>query len=764
MKGRILIFVVCFFAFSANAQEAVLAGKDKESTTDSTQQRDRLLEHLSAAEKYQIAGDFGRAALENEALLAIALRRSGLIAIEEGRFADASSIFEKAVKFAEGADNRTNLAVAYMRQNRFDDALAQAKVATALDPEHKGANYILGNIYYAKEEYELALPQLENSFKSNPEFELGRALGFTYLSLKKLDLAKKHFAELVKLVGRDSADLRILIAKFYERTNYPAEAEKELKKALALEPGKARVNTFIGYLLMQHFGSERFPEAAAAFGRELKIRPNDFYALFFSGVVAASLKQPEKAIPLLTKAIRINPNSGEAYLFLGQSQVDMGDLVNAEANLRKAVELEAKGGKNTQARRTHFLLGRVLLRTGKKEEARNELKIAGELQKKALDSSRSEINRILGQVAGETSLESVDENSVVSKVDVNLKPERIEQLKKLKFFLSDVTAQGFNNLGVIATQGRRFKAALAHFSDAYEWKPDFPNLGRNLGIVAFQAGEHEAAVKHLGRHLKSNPQDALIRKMLGVSSYFAKDYSGTVAALSPMNEALYADAELSYFYGMSLIQLESNKEASEVFNKVALSTQRNPAALFNIAQGFMALGDFERAVAEFSQVLSLAPNTPKANYFIGQCLIRLNRYADAERYFSRELEISPSDPLSKYHLALTLIERKIEPERTIRILEEAILIRSDYADAHYQLGKIYLERGELQKAVDQLERAVTADATKDYVHYQLSIAYRKLKRKADADRELEIYKKLKEEKRKNSGPMPMGGDSNQSGT
>ena len=499
---------------------------------------------------------------------------------------------------------------------------------------------------------------------------------------------------------------------------------------------------------MQHFGSERFPEAAEAFGRELEIRPNDFYALFFSGVVAASLKQPEKAIPLLTKAIEINPNSGEAYLFLGQSQVDTNDLVNAEKNLRKAVELEAKGGKNTQARRTHFLLGRVLLRTGKKEEGRKELKIAGELQKKALDSSRSEINRILGQVAGETALDSVDEDSVVSNIDVDLQPERIEQLKKLKFFLSDVIAQGFNNLGVIATQGREYKTALAHFSDAYDWKPEFPNLGRNLGIVAFQAAEYDEAVEHLGRHLKANPKDVLIRKMLGVSSYFTKNFSGTVTALSPLNDALYADPELSYFYGMSLIQLEKNKEASAVFDKVAVSTQNNPAALLNIAQGFMSLGDFKRAVKEFGQVLALAPNTPKANYFIGQSLIRLNRYADAEKYFGRELEISPYDPLSKYHLALTLIERKVEPERTIKILEEAIQLRSDYADAHYQLGKIYLEKGELQKAVSQLERAVTADATKEYVHYQLSIAYRKMKRKADADRELEIYKKLKEEKRK----------------
>ncbi len=36
---------------------------------------------------------------------------------------------------------------------------------------------------------------------------------------------------------------------------------------------------------------------------------------------------------------------------------------------------------------------------------------------------------------------------------------------------------------------------------------------------------------------------------------------------------------------------------------------------------------------------------------------------------------------------------------------------------------------------------------KDYIHYQLQAAYRKLNRSADADRELEIYKALKAKSR-----------------
>jgi len=149
---------------------------------------------------------------------------------------------------------------------------------------------------------------------------------------------------------------------------------------------------------------------------------------------------------------------------------------------------------------------------------------------------------------------------------------------------------------------------------------------------------------------------------------------------------------------------------------------------------------------------TLNPSLPKTNYLIGQSLIRLNRFDEAEKAFAREFENNPSDYLAKYHLALTLIERKIEPERTIAILQEAVALKPDYADARYQLGKIFLERGETDKAIKQLESAVSYDANKDYIHYQLSIAYRRASRKEDADRELKRYQELKEAIRKTNSP------------
>jgi tetratricopeptide (TPR) repeat protein len=760
MKGRILILMVCFFAVNIHAQQTNTETNPQLEKPAPNQSEDDLLKHLAAAENHQRSGNLTGATVENRAVLGIGLQRIGRIAIEEGKYSDAVKHLKESLKYTDSAPNRTNLAIAYLRQNEFDKALVEAQVAAAIDPKHIGSHYILGNIYYTKEDFKAALPKLERVFAEAPDFEIARALGLTYLKLGQVESARLHFEKMRISAGKPNADLAVLIAKFYERTNNPADAELELKRALEIDPTKPKLSFYLGYLLLQNGGSERLQEAGAAFEQELRLTPNDFYSAFFAGVVASSENNHKKAISFLERAIRINPNSGEAHLFLAQSQIETPDLPNAEKNLRRAIELEAKGGKNTQARRTHFMLGRLLLRTGRKEEGKQELVIAGKLQQKSLNSSRNEIDAILGQVAEAGGLKSVDENTVISDVKITLAPERVVQLGKLNTFFTDVIAQAFNNLGVIATVNNNLSEAAENFFAAYKWKPELPNLSRNLGIVRFRVSEFDKAIDPLAHHLKINPQDILIRKMLGSSYYFTKDFSKSVDTLKPIEAQLPGDAELAYFYGISLIQLKRNKEAVSTFNQLAIISQQEPAALFYAAQGFMIAGNYKRAVREFERVVFLAPGTAKANYFIGQGLIRLNRLADAEKAFSRELEINPGDALSKYHLALTLIERKIETDRAVRILEEAISLRLGYADALYQLGKIYLEKGENQKAITQLESAVAADSSKDYIHYQLSIAYRKVSRKADADRELKLYKKLKDDKRKTDKPMPMGGNEN----
>ena len=290
-----------------------------------------------------------------------------------------------------------------MRLNEIDKALEEAKTAVNLDPKFARARYILGNIYFNQGNYEAALPELEKVLIHAPDFDAARALGMTYLHLRQIERAKLLFEEIQGALKKENAGLHILFGQAYEETDYPLEAEREFKRALAIDPKAPRANFFLGYVILQHGGSERLAEAGKAFERELQLSPNDFYANFFAGVVASSENNHAKAIPFLQKAVQFNPKSGEAHLFLGQSQLELNNLTDAEKNLRRAIELAKDDPKgDLQSRRTHFLLGRLLIKTGRQEEGEKELAKAKQLQEKLLKSAREEINQILSQVVGET--------------------------------------------------------------------------------------------------------------------------------------------------------------------------------------------------------------------------------------------------------------------------------------------------------------------------------------------------------------------------
>jgi len=81
--------------------------------------------------------------------------------------------------------------------------------------------------------------------------------------------------------------------------------------------------------------------------------------------------------------------------------------------------------------------------------------------------------------------------------------------------------------------------------------------------------------------------------------------------------------------------------------------------------------------------------------------------------------------------------------------------KPSYGDAHYQLGKALLDKGETQGAIQHLETATQLQPTQSYGYYQLSLAYRRVGRVEDADKALRTYQQLKEKNSpKNSGEGP----------
>ncbi len=760
-KSLFISLLISAFGFAAFAQTT----KTKNNLQSPLQPKeDELARHLTAAETFQISGDLPNAAIENQAIVSIALQRIANLILKEGQTQQAIKLFNESLAINDNVQTRMNLATAYMRTSDVDRAIAETQNALKIDGKNIQAHYLLGRLFYSKGDYAAALPELESTIVNAPDFDSAYALGVTYLNLQQPDRAKLLFEEILNGLKGNQNGLHILFGRAFEAAGYYTEAEREFKQELVIAPKTPKVHFFIGYIILQHGGSERISEAGKEFDLELQISPQDFYANFFRGVVASSESQHPEAIVYLQKAVSVNPKIAETYLFLGQSQIETGDTTAAEKNLRKAIELSPnKDNKDFQLRRTHFLLGRLLVKSGRKEEGEKELAKAREIQGQMLASARDEVSNILNQVVGK---DKPIENQPANEIEKQLKAEQVSQtpqelaeIKKNKGQLSDILAQAYHNLGVISAQQGNADEAISRFAAAAEWQPDFPGLDRNWGITSFRANQFDKAVLPLARHLKAHPEDALVRRMLGISYYLLKKYQPAIETLKPIEANLSSDIELAYFFGICLVRLDRQPEAKMIFTRLAEQNAKSAQAHFYAGQGLVLIGDYENAIKEFRIVAALDTTFLQAHYNAGQSLIRLNRLDEAEKEFRQELAINPNDEQAKYSIAYTLLERKTNIDEAISLLREAIAGRYDYADARYQLGKVLIEKNNFTEAIEQLEIAAANDPQKDYIHYQLSIAYRRAARPEDADRELKMFRELKEANRREK-PAGMGNKAN----
>ena len=400
MKASSFLFLILLCLSCCLSAQAFQASKQTPHRTPAkpTARRadDELERHRSAAETYQLSADLENARAENDQVVAVALRRLANIAIRDGQLKRGAEILQESIAARDSTDARTDLALVYMQLGDLNEGINHARFAVDLDPKSGEAQDALGKLLYLKGEYAAALPALERVLNLKPGFDSAYTLGMTYLQLKHIDRAKLLFEEMFAAVKK-KASLHLILGKAFEETNYPLEAEREFRNAIKADPRIPGAHFYLGYTILQNGGSTRLEEAGKEFDLELQLSPLDPYANFFAGVVASSVGDHPKAIRFLQNAIRFRPDLGPAYLFLAQSQLEIGADALAERNLRKAIELNDDPKTNSfQIRRAYVMLGRLLNRLGRKEEGEKNLAKARELQGQLVESAAGRDSQSFG--------------------------------------------------------------------------------------------------------------------------------------------------------------------------------------------------------------------------------------------------------------------------------------------------------------------------------------------------------------------------------
>ncbi|MGD0620001.1 MAG: tetratricopeptide repeat protein, partial [Bryobacteraceae bacterium] len=131
---------------------------------------------------------------------------------------------------------------------------------------------------------------------------------------------------------------------------------------------------------------------------------------------------------------------------------------------------------------------------------------------------------------------------------------------------------------------------------------------------------------------------------------------------------------------------------------------------------------------------------------------------DAEREFRLELDRDPGNAQASAWLADVLIRRN-DFQSAKPLLEKALAIDPSIRIIHLDLGIVFAEDKQYDRAIAALKEAIRLDNSKTDAHYRLARVYKDAGKPAQAAAELAIVSKLREQKREDdlrklSGPPP----------
>jgi tetratricopeptide (TPR) repeat protein len=508
------------------------------------QTEDPLQQHYEAANKFLQSGDQEQASAEYKAFLAQALHRIANGKADAGEFDDAGPLFEEALAFSPGdRDLRFDYAKACFDADKLVKAKSLAETVANSPGADRAARFLLARVLFHLGEFEPARQLLEKLFAEKQAFNVGYLLAKTYLLLHQEQQARDLLQGMLANFG-DTAEDHVYFGRVYSETDHAQEAIVEFHRAMAIDPHAPDAHYYLGLAYLGHNEAAGYAQAIPEFRAELQINPNDFRGHYMLGYIALKQRNFPEAESELVSALTSAPRDLQSLLQLAEVYTDTNRLPEAEKQLRLAISVASENSANEgQAGRAHYQLGRILEKTGRAQEAAQEMKIVAEIQKRL----------------GPSSMQTEEANKTKEAQDEpkrsSASPEKLAQLTKFIDGLKPPVANAYNNLGAISSDGRDFATAATYFQKAIVWDASLPGLDRNLGMALFYSAHYADAVQPLRRHLKTRQDDLPARSMLALSLYKTTDFRGVIEILQPVSSQIGADRNLTFAYVDSYYQL-----------------------------------------------------------------------------------------------------------------------------------------------------------------------------------------------------------------
>lgn len=237
---------------------------------------------------------------------------------------------------------RLALAESYMVDNRYENAIEQAVKVLNAYPDNERAMFVIGVSQATLENWDQAISPLELfvSIRSKlptagMDSSLETALYFlgkSYMAAGRFNDAIEPLSQAVQINITD-ADAFYLLGSAYAKTDQHEQAIQNYEQAVRFVPN--------------------YTEAYQGMETSYTALDKADHSNYARGMVAFSTKDYETARVELEKAVKGLPDYAPAFIGLGLTYEELGDLPSAKSNLERALQIDPNNFTALQA------LGRV---------------------------------------------------------------------------------------------------------------------------------------------------------------------------------------------------------------------------------------------------------------------------------------------------------------------------------------------------------------------------------------------------------------------
>ena len=491
---------------------------------------------------------------------------------------------------------------------------------------------------------------------------------------------------------------------------------------------------------------------------------------------------------LAAQAVRAQDSRAQDHASLGISLARVGRLAEAEDELDQAV----RGAPRVAAYRAQ--LASILGLQGKWKEALRDFQKAVDLdptninfrreaaavqwQLGLLTSAEKNLNYVLEKHSGDpgavlllglvsekkgdyhTAAQLLDSqfDQVISQPDRTValfnswvRSGQYFKLEKIVDVLRDrvndpAWVSAFSRCSEIAAMGGDLETARSLFSLIPVNEPTRPEAGLQLAKALYAHGQVPAAEQFLLQLADQGVMSADLQALLGAC--FEAEHQPGLAREAYQREIDLDPARIDYYHDLIslLLDLGRTKDAFALVNRALTIAPNDARPWVWKAHVSLQANAYKDAIESYTHATKLDSSNAEAILGLATVYFVLGQNDAAIAEYKTGNEKFPNDARFYIGYAETLLAspdaRKLQAEAE-KLLENAVKLAPQSAEAHYQLGQLALQQSRLNDAERELLSALQLEPNQSKSHFALSVLYRRMKRSDDAAKQFAMYQELK---------------------